>query len=454
MLRLGKAGIAAVDALAGGRAVGRSRGLQALARRLLDTGMAHPRPASTPWRAGDITLVVPVRDDAEGLAEMLAALCDAAGPDDRPGSIVVVDDGSEVAVAVGDGITLVRRERAGGPGAARNAGMAQVTTPLVAFVDADVVPAPGWIGPLLAHLADPQVVAAAPRVRSRAGPAAGAATAGGTAVAPAVLAGFEAVESPLDMGDREASVAPRGRVSYVPNAALLARSDAIAAAGGFDERLRYGEDVDLVWRLVEGGGTVRYEPRSLVYHRPRTNLAAWFAQRFHYGSAAAPLVSRHPGAAPPLAVSGWSLAAWGLVAARRPALGLGVAAASTALLVRKLSDLPSPGREAVRLAGAGHLAAGRWIARAITRAWWPLAVPAALLSRRARTALAAAALVPPLVDWWRTRPPLGPVRYVTLRLADDIAYGAGLWAGCWREGSAAALVPDLRSWPGRRALAS
>jgi hypothetical protein len=151
-------------------------------------------------------------------------------------------------------------------------------------------------------------------------------------------------------------------------------------------------------------------------------------------------------------VSAWSLAAWALVAARRPVLGVAVAAASTGLLVRKLGDLPDPGGEAARLAGAGHLAAGRWIAKAVTRAWWPLALPAALVSGRARTALVAAAVLPALVDWWRTRPPLGPGRYVGLRFADDVAYGAGLWTGCWRERSTAALRPDVTSWPGRRRL--
>ena len=63
-----------------------------------------------------------------------------------------------------------------------------------------------------------------------------------------------------------------------------------------------------------------------------------------------------------------------------------------------------------------------------------------------------AAAVPALVDWWRDRHRTGldPLRYVALHLADDVAYGTGVWAGCGRERTIAPLVPDLRSWPGRR----
>ena len=44
------------------------------------------------------------------------------------------------------------------------------------------------------------------------------------------------------------------KVSYVPTAALLVRRaalDSVTPGGGavFDPALRYGEDVDLVWRL-------------------------------------------------------------------------------------------------------------------------------------------------------------------------------------------------------------
>ncbi|MPY96384.1 MAG: mycofactocin system glycosyltransferase, partial [Acidimicrobiia bacterium] len=358
--------------------------------------------------------------------------------------VVVVDDASPPTtapaiaadVAAHPGAILVRRTVNGGPGAARQSGLAAARTPLVAFVDAGVAPEPGWLAPLLAHFADPEVVAVAPRVRSRPGT--------GT-----LLDRYERRRSPLDLGDAEARVAPRARVAYVPTAALLARRAAVEAVGGFDPALRTGEDVDLVWRLVEAGAVLRYEPAVTAWHGPRQDWAAWARQRFGYGRAAGPLDRRHPGQLPPLSVSGWSVLAWGLAAAGRPGLAAGVAGGTTALLGRKLSPvLAEPWPEALRLGGLGHLHAGRWVASALTRAWWPLALVAALSSRRARRAVVAAAVVPPLLEW-RPGDGMAPAAYVAARLADDVAYGAGVWRGCWAARRLGPLVPDLRSWPGR-----
>jgi hypothetical protein len=124
-------------------------------------------------------------------------------------------------------------------------------------------------------------------------------------------------------------------------------------------------------------------------------------------------------------------------------------AGGTALaLTEKLENLDDPLAEAARLTGAGHLFAGRMLANAITRAWWPIVVTLALVSRRARRVLAGAAVLPPLVDWVRQRPPLDPVRYIGLRVLDDAAYGVGLWRGAIDRRTADPLLPDLTSWPG------
>jgi len=194
---------------------------------------------------------------------------------------------------------------------------------------------------------------------------------------------------------------------------------------------------------------VRYAPDVTVTHPVRPDVLAWARQRVAYGTSAAPLAARHGTAVAPLTVSAWSAAAWGLAAVRRPVTGLGVAVATTALLGRRLEGLEHPWREAGRLGGGGHLGAGRLVADAARRAWWPLAI-AALGWRRTRPAVAAAFVLPPLLEWVRERPPLDPLRWTAARIADDVAYGAGVWAGAWRARSAACLRPDLASWPGRR----
>jgi len=281
----------------------------------------------------------------------------------------------------------------------------------------------------------------APRIIAAAGPE-----------APAGLAAYEAVSSPLDLGRREAIVRPRSPVAYVPTAALVVRRTALEALDGFDESLTVGEDVDFVWRLVAAGWTVRYEPRATVRHPVRPRWSAWLAQRYRYGTSAAALARRHGTAVAPLVVSPWTAAAWGLVAAGRPALGTVAAGYSVAALagraprrdpVSRDRKARLPVKEAIRLAGTGHLRGGLAIALALRRAWPPAAVALAVASRRSRPALAATVVVPGLLEWLDRRPRLDPARFAALRLADDLAYATGVWAGCARERSGRALVPDL-----------
>jgi hypothetical protein len=137
----------------------------------------------------------------------------------------------------------------------------------------------------------------------------------------------------------------------------------------------------------------------------------------------------------------WSAGAWLLAIVGQPMVGGLVAAVSTVALARKLRSIPNASQQALRLAGLGHLHAGRSIANALTRPWWPLTVAAMLVSRRARTIAAVAAIIPNGLDWWAERAPLDPLRYTVLRLMDDVSYGAGVWVGCWRRRSGIALRP-------------
>jgi mycofactocin system glycosyltransferase len=407
----------------------------ALVRRLLDGGLIHPVPQDGPYGPDEVTVVVPVRGEVP--AELLAGLGPVA-------TVIVVDDASPTPVVVpdttpaGSPVHLIRRPAQGGPAAARNTGLAAVETVLVAFLDADCVPRPGWLDGLLPHLGDPEVAVVAPRiVPVDLGSGAG------------VLARYEATRSALDLGPRPARVRARSRVSFVPSAALLARVDVLRDAGGFDAIMAVGEDVDLIWRLDESGHTVRYEPAATVAHRHRTTFRAWARRRFDYGTSAGPLATRHPGALVPVEASPWSLAVWGLGIAGHPVAGLGVAGATIVALARRLGAVEDAPALAARLAGQGHLAAGRLLAQSVVRPWWPvsLLLAAVVPSRRLRRALLLAAIVPPVIEWATEHPSHGPVTYVGLRLADDMAYSAGVWVGAVQARTAEPLVPDLTSWP-------
>ena len=431
LLRFTPAGRGLVDRLAAGEPVPRSAGAQRLARRLLDAGVAHPRPPA-PAPPLETVVVIPVRNDPSGLAATLAAL--APGP-----PTVVVDDASEDSVTVTacgsrHEASVLHRATQGGPAAARNDGWRASDAPFVAFLDANCEPERGWLDVLLPHFADPQVAAVAPRIVP-------SGSGGGT------MAAYETVASPLDLGDREASVRPGSPVPYVPTAALVVRRSALEELGGFDESLTVGEDVDFVWRLVAAGWTVRYEPRAAVRHPIRSGWSAWMEQRYRYGTSAAPLARRHDRAVAPAVMSAWTAGAWALAAAGQPLLAAATAAYSVAALRRQV-----PEGEALRLAVTGHVRGGLGLARAVRRAWAPAAVVLGIAGGRpARAVLAAAAVLPGLADWFDRRPALDPARFAALHLADDLAYAAGVWASCARERSLRALLPDLRSAPRRLA---
>lgn len=431
LLRLNAAGVRALEELRAGPVGSPDSGR--LARRLTDTGLAHPRPPAGQPPA-EVTVVIPVRDRPAGLDRCLAEL----GPG-QP--VIVVDDGSAdpgatAAVCQRHGARLVRRPASGGPGPARNDGVALVTTPLVAFLDSDCAAGPDWIAGLGAHFADPMIGAVAPRVRPESGNSA--------------VGRYLAARAPIDLGPDEARVAPLTRLSYVPTAALLVRVAAIPS-GGFDPGLRYGEDVDLIWRMIGAGWRVRYDPGAEVGHVEPGRWMPVLARRFRYGNSAAPLARRHPGQVPPLIVQAWPAAAVAALLARRPVTALAAYGAGTGQLVRLLHGWDVPATGVLRpMAGSVRqtwLGVGRWsIQFALPAVAAGLAWPG---GRRPRTrsgrrlALASLLAGPPAAAWLGSRPRLDPVRFALGYLADEAAYGAGVYRGAAAERLAAPLLPRL-----------
>jgi mycofactocin system glycosyltransferase len=493
VLRLTPAGARQVAAWFSGEPVPSGGGARALARRLLDAGIAHPDfaaagaavarsavtrsggdaggAAATPgvprFPAADVTVVIPVRDRHAELARCLSGLRDLP-------HVLVVDDASAYPraikrIAAECGAAVIHRPVNGGPGAARNTGLAAAETDLVAFLDSDCVPQPGWLEGLLPHFTDPAVGAVAPRiVPAQAG--------------SGWLARYEGASSTLDMGARPSVVRPGARVSYVPGAALVVRRS--AAGGGFREGMYVGEDVDFVWRMSAAGWRVRYEPRAVMGHDHRVTFRAWFTRRADYGTSAAALERLHPGSVRPLYASWWTVGAWAAALSGRPVAAAGLTATATALLARRLSRVtgehwPLPARDtsnrraannpaapvsdnskkrlrrltlpaqsaawelAARLAGGGTIAAARPLGSALSRTWWPAALPAALIVKRLRLPVAALILAPPLLDWAGRKPPLDPVRYVAARLLDDTAYSLGVWQGCFARRTVRPLLPVI-----------
>lgn len=402
-----------------------------VARRLLDSGVANPRPRLLP-KPEDVTIIVPLHNNADGLARLLSAL--------RGHNVIVVDDGSDQPVRVPEHggrcrVTVLRHERTLGPAAARNTGLRAAATEFVAFLDSDVVPRSGWLEVMLGHFSDPEVALVAPRI---------------VALDPesTALARYEHTRSSLDLGRRESAVQSRGVVSYVPSAALLVRRAVLVAEGGFDETMRVAEDVDLCWRLERAGWRLRYEPAAHVAHDHRVSFRDWFRRKLFYGTGAAPLSERHAGMVSPLSVPKWTVLSAVLLATRtRWGLFGALITLLTALrrLRRVFTGVDNPTRIAAIYLARGFFA-GLWrLASAMCRHYWPVTVVAMLFSRRIRHIALTMALADGIADWYTHRDSggLGPLSYIVFRRIDDIGYGAGLWLGAVRARSVEALKPTL-----------
>lgn len=393
-----------------------------LARQLLDGNLAAPVVDHVQVAAADLTVVVPVRDRAEQLDRCLAAL--------GPLQAIVVDDASHDPAAVAQvadrhGARLVTLTTNVGPAGARNAGLALVTTPLIAFVDSDVTVAAAALLDLARHCTDPQVALVGPRIVGLS-----------RSPRPRWFERYDAVASSLDLGGVGSQVRPGAEVGWLPAACLVGRTTSLGGGiGGFQETWRVAEDVDLVWRLIDNGHVVRYDPSIEAHHDIRPSLRTWLHRKFVYGTGGADLAARHGDKVAPAVLSvPMAIGAAALLHRRwwSAPIAAAVVAGTTRALAPRLPAEPGATGVAARLAARGLGWAVRQETGLLLRHWWPAAALAAPVSRPVRRMLATAAVVD-LGLFLRERPGLDPLTVLLARRLDDLAYGSGLWWGAVRS---------------------
>ncbi len=72
------------------------------------------------------------------------------------------------------------------------------------------------------------------------------------------------------------------------------RRDVYLQLGGFS-KMRFGEDIDFSYRIVEAGYQPRLFPDAWVFHKRRTDFRKFFRQVYNSGIARINLEKRHPG---------------------------------------------------------------------------------------------------------------------------------------------------------------
>ena len=393
-----------------------------LTDRMLATGAVHPVPNSLAALT-DITVVIPAYiTSSESHADLKKLVASLAGL-----TIIIVDDASPHSVNI-DGARVLRHDTNKGPGASRNTGIEAVTTTVVACVDTDVMVSTQQVAILAAYIIDTHVGAVAPRITCTND--------------QTFISEFESHHSPLDLGPIPALVRPMSRVSYLPATVLVCNVQLLRNAGGFDDSIRMGEDVDLVWRLIENGISCRYVPSIECPHSPRSTMRKMLKQRYDYGTSAALLDQRHPRAASPLRANALLLTTATTVLMGYIYFAMILVVPTMVYFMISLRSTSIPMATRTQLAWKGLVSTTRLFARAIMRVWWPLFFVASVVSLRLGVMLTFSAFVPPIVGLLRKKPGY-PIRYLVMRILENLAYGAGVWAGAIRARSLRCLLPVI-----------
>ncbi|WP_091452167.1 glycosyltransferase [Actinokineospora iranica] len=193
---------------------------------------------------------------------------------DYPGDrlqVVCVDnasgDGSTERIRAVEGVDLVEAPANLGFAGGCNLGAEHATGTVLAFLNNDARPDPGWARAAVRVLAEqPDVAAVASKVLDWSGERVDFVDGGLTWFGM----GYKRHAGQPDDGSHDA---PRD-VLFATGSAMFVRAGVYRELGGFDERFfMFYEDVDLGWRLNLRGWRVRYEPTSLAYHKHHASVS-------------------------------------------------------------------------------------------------------------------------------------------------------------------------------------
>ena len=210
-----------------------------------------------------VSVVIPLYNKEDHIARAVESVLAQTW---RDFELVVVDDGSRdggAALVEGCADPRVRlhRQPNGGVSVARNRGVALTSAPLIAFLDADDAWEPDFLENVMALQArHPASVAVAMNYE---------------VVAPngTRSLGVDPARAPSQLLDPLAYFRIGKHGSPVFSSAVAVRREALAAAGGFPEGVRLGEDIDTWIRLLFQGPVVFDARPGGMYFNDATNRA-------------------------------------------------------------------------------------------------------------------------------------------------------------------------------------
>jgi GT2 family glycosyltransferase len=229
----------------------------------------------------EISVVTPTYNKADRLPGLVDALAAQTLSRDRFEVIIVDDCSTDDTSEVLDKLEAEGRldfgrirtpSNSGGPSRPRNIGWRTSVAPVVAFLDDDCLPEPGWLEGALAALA------ASPRI--------------------GVLQGRTTPPEGVDLKSLDRWHVYRLVTELSPwfeGTNVFFRREALQAVAGFDESICWwGEDTDLGWRVVEAGWDRAFAADAVVVHEVIDRGWRWAAKFGWLDSRVIEVAAKHP----------------------------------------------------------------------------------------------------------------------------------------------------------------
>jgi glycosyltransferase involved in cell wall biosynthesis len=224
-----------------------------------------------------VSVVIPVKNGAAYIRHTLESVwAQRVGPTE----VIVVDDLStdgsrQVVEEIATRLPISVISGTGrGAAAALNVGVRIARHPIVCQVDQDVVLQPGWIDALVRHFVEPDVAAVQGLYVTDPG-----------APLLARVMGHD-LEARYAAVPEETDHVCSGNVAY--------RASALLDVGGFDERLGYGYDNDVSYRLRQRGYRLLFCRDARSTHRWRAGVSGYLRQQYGFGYGRLDVVAKHP----------------------------------------------------------------------------------------------------------------------------------------------------------------
>jgi GT2 family glycosyltransferase len=256
-----------------------------------DSGSDILSPERRPSGAApEVSVLLATHNRRQALGRALRSLS-ALEPGPPAWELVVVDDGSSDATArvveeaqglMPGRLRCQRLDPQHGLSAARNTAMALARGSVFAFVDDDCLVSPDWLRRLVAPLRDPAVgLVGGPDAAPPGAPFTGRCV-------DFLLTSF------IGTGGLGGGTYWRVGRYYPRGCNMAVRREAAERVGGFDERLRMGEEIDFGYRLEQAGLHSVYVPEARVWHERRASLLQHLRRVFQIGATRVTLARKHP----------------------------------------------------------------------------------------------------------------------------------------------------------------